>query len=69
MSDQAPHLLSNNVSVARRGDQWIVEVVDSGQFHIREFILEAHASSYADGQRVRLGLYQRLPSVEDHHAK
>ena len=70
MSDQASHLPPNNVNVARRGDQWIVEVVDNGQLHERAFMLEAHASSYADGQRLRLGLYQGLPPVDlfkDHH--
>lgn len=64
MSDQAPHHLPNSVIVSRKGDQWLVQFIDNGIVHENTFALEAHASSYADGQRLRLGLLQGLPPVD-----
>lgn len=64
MSDQAPRQ-SNNVLVMMRDERWVVRVIEDGREYENVFLLEAHASSYADGQRMRLGLFQGLPPVPD----
>lgn len=50
-------LSARAVSIKHRDGAWIVEVINDEERHEREFVLEAHAASYADGQRIRLGIY------------
>jgi hypothetical protein len=52
---------SPRVVIEHRADEWVVEVFESGVLHERDFVLEAYAASYADGQRIRLGLRLASP--------
>jgi len=45
------------VAIERVGDEWVVQVLDGDHSHESIFSLEASAESYADGQRLRMGLY------------
>ena len=40
----------------RRGDRWVVQVLEETGTFEREFVYEKHAAAYAKGQRIRLGL-------------
>lgn len=57
-----PHRLihqRNSVSLVHDGDEWSVLVDEEGQALVtRTFVLESYAVSYAEGQRIRLGLDQ-----------
>ncbi len=44
------------VSVVERGGEWHVVVLEDGDENVRVFEVEQHALSYAEGQKVRLGL-------------
>ncbi|RYD75359.1 MAG: hypothetical protein EOP84_18420 [Verrucomicrobiaceae bacterium] len=46
----------DSVAIECRDDKYVVVVIEDGEVAERTFILEAHAASYADGQRIRLGL-------------
>ena len=46
----------NSVQVAKADDEWNVTVVEDGKAWTFEFLVEAHALSFAAGQRFRLGL-------------
>jgi hypothetical protein len=43
------------VIVEFREGKWIVIVLEEDERHEREFLVQAHAISYAEGQRIRLG--------------
>jgi hypothetical protein len=45
------------VYVEFRDGKWVVRVLDDADTLEREFILEAHAAAFADGQRMRLGIF------------
>ncbi|MEI9418509.1 hypothetical protein O7A70_06375 [Mesorhizobium sp. Cs1299R1N1] len=45
------------VEVAEAGGEWFVRVTEDGQELTRSFELESFALSYAEGQRLRLGLH------------
>ena len=47
-----------SVSVASMGRRWVVTVIDVEGRSKREFAVENFARSFADGQRLRLGLIQ-----------
>ena len=55
--DQPVNSPSRAVSVIFRNGKWVVRVFDDDDSHEQEFGLEAHASAYADDQRIRLGIY------------
>lgn len=60
--------LTNSARAVRlefRDGKWFVKVRDDEGQHELEFILEAHAHAYADGQRIRLGLYNIAHGSED----
>jgi len=44
------------VAIEQVGEEWIVQLMEDGQTHERRFTTRAHAESYADGQKIRLGL-------------
>jgi hypothetical protein len=46
------------VNVERINDRWIVWIVENGDVDEHNFLLEAHARSFAAGQRSRLRLAQ-----------
>lgn len=46
----------NGVAIEQVGDEWVAQVLEDGSVDERRFVLEAHARSYAVGQRIRLGL-------------
>jgi len=56
---RTPPVASRAVTVEFRDGKWIVGVLDDDERHEREFLIESHAISYADGQRLRLGIFQR----------
>ena len=69
MSDIASHSASrsrqialegNIVEIVRDADAWIVRITENGDVFERDFEMEVHASSFADGQRIRLGLLGRF---------
>lgn len=45
------------VTVEFRDGIWVVRVINDDERSEREFSMEAHASSYADDERMRLGIY------------
>jgi hypothetical protein len=45
------------VHVTFRDGKWVVHVFDDDHSYEQEFGLEAHASAYADDERIRLGIY------------
>jgi hypothetical protein len=48
---------AKSVHVELRDGTWVVCVLDEAETFEREFILEAHANAFADGQRIRLGVF------------
>ncbi|MBO9628455.1 hypothetical protein D0Y60_02210 [Shinella sp. WSJ-2] len=46
----------NSVTLICDKDDWIVIVMENGEELQRSFKMQAHAQSWCDGQRVRLGL-------------
>jgi hypothetical protein len=48
--------MRNRVEVTTDGKKWSVLVEDEGGQHHIDFLHEASALSFADGQRLRLGL-------------
>ena len=44
------------VAIERVGDEWIVQVLDGDHTTEMRFSLEAAATDYAEGQRLRMGL-------------
>lgn len=46
------------VEVVFREGKWVVRVFADSEVEERDFALEAHANSFADGQRMRLGIYR-----------
>jgi len=48
--------ISYAVHVIEGDGKWLVQVMAEDESHEREFLVENHASSYAAGQRIRLGL-------------
>ncbi|ESY93697.1 hypothetical protein NKI51_06635 [Mesorhizobium australicum] len=48
--------VSARVEVAEVSGEWLVRVTEGGQELTRSFELESFALSYAEGQRIRLGL-------------
>lgn len=55
----------NSVQLVQENDQWVVVIVESGEETRRTFDIEAHARSWADGQRIRLGLSPLGRDVSD----
>ena len=49
----------NSVQVAKADDEWNVTVVEDDKAWTFEFLVEAHALSFAAGQRFRLGLLDK----------
>jgi hypothetical protein len=47
----------NSVMLIPDNGEWIVVVVEDGEELHRSFKIEAHAQSWSDGQRFRLGLH------------
>ena len=47
------------VAIERVGDEWIVQVLDGDRTHETAFTLEASATSYADGQRLRMAFFHK----------
>lgn len=52
----------HSVNLFQENDKWVVVVVDDQGETRRAFVVEQHAHSFADGQRIRLG----LPPVGPH---
>lgn len=48
----------NAVVVEFVDGKWVVKVTENQRVFEQEFGMEAHAISYADGQRMRLGIYR-----------
>jgi hypothetical protein len=48
------------VMIEQADDEWVVKVLEDGQLRMETFYLRAFALSFAEGQRIRLG----LPKVE-----
>lgn len=46
----------HSVQVFQQDETWVVVVIENDDETRREFSVEKHAHSYADGQRIRLGL-------------
>ncbi|WP_051442818.1 hypothetical protein [Mesorhizobium sp. WSM3626] len=46
------------VEVAEPSGEWFVRVIENDQELTRSFELESFALSYAEGQRIRLGLHR-----------
>jgi len=46
--------------IEQADDEWVVKVLEDGQLRMETFYLRAFALSFAEGQRIRLG----LPKVE-----
>jgi hypothetical protein len=46
----------NAVEVIEARGEWVVHVVENGNETIMDFALETYALSYAEGQRIRLGI-------------
>ncbi|TIU89485.1 MAG: hypothetical protein E5V74_13795 [Mesorhizobium sp.] len=46
----------NAVEVVEACGEWFVHVIENGKDTITNFELEAYALSYAEGQRIRLGI-------------
>ena len=45
-----------SVELFRENDLWVVVITENAEELRRSFQIEQHAHSYADGQRIRLGL-------------
>lgn len=50
-------MTAKTVEVEFRDGKWFVLVLDDNKQDEREFLFESHATSFADGQRMRLGLF------------
>lgn len=46
----------HSVQLIQETEKWVVVVIENDDETRREFSIEKHAHSYADGQRIRLGL-------------
>jgi hypothetical protein len=46
----------NAVEVVEACGEWVVHVIENGNETIMDFELETYALSYAEGQRIRLGI-------------
>lgn len=44
------------VELSRDGETWTVRIDESGESSSRTFEMQSYAESYAEGQRLRLGL-------------
>jgi hypothetical protein len=44
------------VEIVESLGEWFVRVIENGTEHVAVFVVESLALSYAEGQRVRLGL-------------
>jgi hypothetical protein len=53
MSDCIPKPL---VMIEQADGEWVVKVFEDGAVRKESFVLEAFARSFAEGQRIRLGL-------------
>ena len=51
-----PVIPKPTVWIEEAGDEWVVRVAEGGKTRVEAFILEAFAMSFAEGQRIRLGL-------------
>ncbi|TIQ37246.1 MAG: hypothetical protein E5X49_31875 [Mesorhizobium sp.] len=51
----------NDVRLKNVDSRWIVQVVENGKITRHSFDAQAVAESYAEGQRIRLGLPGRPP--------
>ena len=49
-------MASNSIELFHENEEWVVVVIEDGSETRRTFKIEQHARSFADGQRVRLGL-------------
>ncbi len=49
-------LAVNSVEIIEGLGEWFVRVIEAGQERIQSFENETFATSYSDGQRLRLGL-------------
>ena len=56
MGPVSPHC--SEVSVTEALGEWHVLIRESGKEEVRTFQIEAHAFSFAEGQKVRLGLHE-----------
>jgi hypothetical protein len=45
-----------SVVIAKSCEGWAVTIVERASVNTRTFLIEAYARSFADGQRVRLGI-------------
>ncbi len=52
----------HSVQLFQENDKWVVVVLENDDEMRREFAIEKHAHSFADGQRIRLG----LPPIGQH---
>ena len=53
----SPPVPNSAVHIEVRDGKWIVRVFEDSNLFTREFIRESHAASFAEGQRIRLGLH------------
>jgi len=49
-------MASNSIELFQENEDWVVVVMEDSSETRRTFRVEQHARSFADGQRVRLGL-------------
>lgn len=56
----SPNDTTNAVVVQLIAGKYVVRVFENGELVERDFLLEAHAHSWAQGQRIRLGLVHQL---------
>jgi len=49
-------LSKSTVWIEKAGDEWAVRVAEGARIRVETFVLEAFAISFAEGQRIRLGL-------------
>jgi hypothetical protein len=54
--DKTRETLPDGVEVTENMGEWFVRVVINGKAHVSTFEVEAYARSFADGQRIRVGL-------------
>jgi len=54
-----PKSPQDSVIIERRDDKYVVVVIEEDEVEERTFLMEAHAESYAEGQRIRLGLIEQ----------
>ncbi|WP_258582441.1 hypothetical protein [Mesorhizobium sp. AR02] len=52
----SPNLIPDGVEVTETMGEWRVRVVINGNAHLSTFDVESYARSFADSQRMRVGL-------------